>query len=222
MKMHYLFLMKIERLHDFADLAYASEWSKKFKPAGERLRLFQTVQALLTPHTVSGAHVLELGIGPGYLAMHLLEHLPNITYEGFDSSQAMLLIAATNLEGYADRIRFTAGDLLADDWTEHISEAPQIVLSTWALHDLFTIENIAAVYRNVHALLRQGGLFINGDFIKPELSEFEYEGGRIKPSQHLTLLSEMGFKGVQKIADFEVDVHAPTPANNYSVFVGRV
>jgi len=35
-------------------------------------------------------HVVELGVGPGYLALALLEQLPNITYEGVDFSAPMI------------------------------------------------------------------------------------------------------------------------------------
>jgi len=61
-------------------------------------------------------------------------------------------------------------------------------------------------------------MLLNGDFIKPEESKFEYEGGRIKPSEHLDLLERSGFSKVECIAEFEKSVEEPTTSNNYICF----
>jgi len=61
-------------------------------------------------------------------------------------------------------------------------------------------------------------LGLYGDFIKPENSPFEYEGGRIKPSTHLALLKKAGFDTVSIIIELEKNVMEPTTANNYSCF----
>lgn len=39
------------------------------------------------------------------------------------------------------------------------------------------------VYKSAFDILPKNGKLINGDFIKPEMSIFEYERGRIKPSE---------------------------------------
>jgi len=70
----------------------------------------------------------------------------------------------------------------------------------------------------VHKILPKGGMLLNGDFIKPEESNYDYEGGRIKPSEHIKLLQSAGFKSVRCLDEFDKDVKNPTTANNYACF----
>jgi len=155
------------------------------------------------------------------LADYLLSRLPNISYEGLDFSEAMLKIAKNRLLKYSARTVFTQADLTKDSWPTKISQSPKAVVSTWALHDLFSAKNIEFVYRKTKSILQPKGVFLNGDFIKPEMSTFDYEGGRIKPSVHLNLLTAVGFQSAVCLKEFEKDVLNPTTANNYACFEAR-
>ena len=210
--------MKIKALHEFHDLDYSIEWAEKFTPTPERISLFETILDSIANKGEKEVHVLELGIGPGYLAKYLLSKLDNITYEGLDFSSPMLKIASKRLANYKDRIVFTQADLTNDNWAEKLRHPPKIIVSTWALHDLFNQQNILSVYKNTILILQKGGIFLNGDFIKPEESNAEYEGGRIKPSSHLALLKSAGFKAVKCLKEFEKNLHNPTTSNNYACF----
>ena len=212
--------MKIEALHEFHDMDFSQGWADRFTPTPDRLALFETILQQIREIGGEDCHVLELGIGPGYLADYLLSRLPNITYEGLDFSKAMLKIAADRLTKFKDRVSYTQADL-TKGWQKRISKAPKVVVSTWALHDLFSQENIASVYQRTKEALQPDGLFLNGDFIKPETSTFEYEGGRIKPSVHLDLLESVGFQSAVCLKEFEKDVLNPTTANNYACFEAR-
>jgi len=66
--------------------------------------------------------------------------------------------------------------------------------------------------------LLDGGILLNGDFVKPEELDCEYEAGRIKPSEHLELLAAAGFKSAICVKEFEKDITNPTTSNNYSYF----
>ena len=96
---------------------------------------------------------------------------------------------------------------------------PTAVVTTWALHDPMQKDHIASVYRRVHEILATGGIFINGDFVKPESSTFPYEGGRIMPSEHLELLSAAGFNNPEFLGMYEENPDNPTMANNYAGFL---
>ena len=209
--------MKIEALHDFHDADFSKAWADKFESTPERLRLFQTILQHIEGFGKE-LSVLELGIGPGYLADFLLENLPNITYEGLDFSEAMLDIASKRTAKYSQRIHFTQADLVRDNWTTQLKKAPNVIVSTWALHDLLEKKNIASVYQSAFEILQKGGVLLNGDFIKPETSTHEYEGGRIKPSEHIELLQVAGFQHCVSVAEFEISVEEPTTANNYVCF----
>ncbi len=211
--------MKIEKLHEFHDPEFSQGWSDRFKPSPPRLELFDTILAEVKKISFPKVQVLELGIGPGYLAAHILERDLNIYYEGLDYATPMLDIAAKRNAAYKDRLVFTQADLTSDNWGDQIQKQPDAIVSTWALHDLFSQDNIFKVYKIAYNILPKGGILLNGDFIKPESSPFEYEGGRIKPSTHLALLMNAGFDSVSIIKELEKNVMEPTTANNYSCFM---
>jgi SAM-dependent methyltransferase len=210
--------MKIQALHEFHDADFSKEWTEKFKPTPPRLKLFELMVQQIEHVGGKNAHVLELGIGPGFLAHHILDNLPDITYEGLDFSKSMLEIAKKRTEKHKKRIDFIQADLLTKAWKKRLKKTPGVIVSTWALHDLFDKKNIFNVYKTVYDVLLDRGLLLNGDFIKPEESQYDYEGGRIKPSEHLELLRKCGFQDPECIEEFEKSVDNPTTANNYACF----
>jgi len=206
--------------HDFHDPAYAQDWADRFVPTPSRQALFDTIVDQLTSHALPHSHIVELGIGPGYLALEILGRIPHLTYEGVDFSEAMFAIARARLADFAGRIVFTQADLTGDGWVARLSQTPGALVSTWALHDLGAEAHIASVYQRARAVLPPGGLLLNGDFVKPDESAFDYEPGRITPTRHEALLREAGFRDVARLAYLEKDVANPTSANNYVCFVG--
>jgi len=210
--------MKIEALHEFHDANYSKEWAERFEQTTARLKLFGTILEQIEKVGFNTTSVLELGIGPGFLANYLLKKLPQITYEGLDYSNSMLAIATERTEAYKERIKLTQADLINDVWKNRIKGIPNVIVSTWAIHDLFEKKNILNVYKTAYKILPRGGLFLNGDFIKPEESSYEYEGGRIKPSEHIELLRIAGFHNPRCIEEFEKSIEHPTTSNNYACF----
>ena len=210
--------MKIEKLHEFHDPEFSQAWSDKFKPTPPRLELFDTILTEIQKISSLTKRVLELGIGPGYLAAHILGKHSAILYEGLDYATPMLEIAAKRNVAHKDRLFFTQADLTSTNWGSQIQNQPDVIVSTWALHDLFSQDNIFKVYQIAYNILPKGGVLLNGDFIKPENSPFEYEGGRIKPSIHIALLKKAGFQSTSIIKELEKNVMEPTTANNYSCF----
>jgi len=117
-----------------------------------------------------------------------------------------------------NRVTLTQADITNPEWTMSVSEEPKVVVSTWALHDLTSKHHIKSVYQSVCKILAPQGILLNGDFIKPESSQHEYEHGRIRPSEHLELLEQSGFQSWECLKHFEVNVQSPTTSNNYSCF----
>ncbi len=210
--------MKIQALHEFHNADFSKEWAEKFKPTTPRIKLFETILKQIEKVGSTTTSVLELGIGPGFLARYLLDRLPQISYEGLDYSNAMLKIAKKKTERHRSRIDFIKADLINEEWGQTIKCTPTIIVSTWALHDLFTKKNILNIYKTSYGILPGGGLLLNGDFIKPEKSKYEYEGGRIKPSEHLELLRKVGFQYAECLEEFEKSLENPTTSNNYACF----
>ncbi len=210
--------MKIKALHEFHNKSFSQEWAEKFKPTAPRIKLFETILKQIEKVGFPATSVLELGIGPGFLAKYLLDRLPEISYEGLDYSHPMLKIAEKKTEDHKKRIDFIRADLINKKWGKTIKSTPNVIVSTWALHDLFERKNILNVYQKSFEILPEGGLFLNGDFVKPEESKHNYEGGRIKPSEHLELLRKVGFRDAECLEEFEKSVENPTTSNNYACF----
>ena len=194
------------------------DWADRFVPTPPRQQLFDLIVSCLLADPLPHPHIVELGIGPGYLALEVLGRVPKHTYEGLDFSQPMLGIAAQRLHAHQDRITFTQADLTSREWGAKLSATPGAIITTWALHDLGSEAAIEAVYQVAKQTLPSGGLLLNGDFVKPETTRFEYEAGRIAIKRHLELLADCGFRDVQCRAYLEADAESPTAANNYACF----
>ena len=135
---------------------------------------------------------------------------------GLDFSRSMLEIAARRLGAQASRIVFRQADLMRDEWWTKLPGVSDGIVSTWALHDLGSQENVEAVYARCARALRGRGILLNGDFIKPEGSGHDYEPGRFEVETHLQMLRRVGFTQAECLALFEEELEAPTAAQNYA------
>ena len=208
--------------HEFHDEDYVSDWADRFVPTKERRELFALMCSELKSHIPADAGIVELGIGPGYLAEHLLGLLPNIRYLGVDFSAPMLAIARTRLVQHASRVDYLQADLIRDNWSKGVKISVHAIVSTWALHDLGSREAVAAVYGYCAAVLQNGGLLLNGDFIKPDTARHEYECGRFEIATHVRLLRCAGFTNVGCLGVLETEIESPTAAQNYACFKGVI
>ena len=69
---------------------------------------------------------------------------------------------------------------------------------------------------------REGGIFLNGDFIKPDAAVRDYEPGRFEIARHLAILRRVGFSSAECVAVLEEEIDSPTAAQNYACFRGVV
>ena len=98
-------------------------------------------------------HVLELGIGTGGFTKHLLRLNPAAVITGIDASSRMIENATQNLAEYRDRL-----SLLHGEFPGAIPEGDyDCVVSAIAL-SFYTID-YTALFRKVHQVLQQGGVF---------------------------------------------------------------
>lgn len=79
--------------HEFHDAAFVRGWADRFVPTAPRIQLFDLILDQIRQTSVPNVHVLELGIGPGYMARHILERNQTITYEGLDFSEVFFGVA---------------------------------------------------------------------------------------------------------------------------------
>ena len=202
--------------HEFHNVTFVRGWADRFLPTAPRLQLFDLILDQIRQPSMSNPHVLELGIGPGYMARHILQRHQTITYEGLDFSEVFLEIARETVGGMLPRVTLTKADLMDQSWPKKLSKKPGAVISTWALHDLGGQQAVADVYARCYETLPVGGALVNGDFIKPDGTSWEYEPGRFEISRHLDLLRNAGFSDPKSLVHLEPNLKDPTPAQNYA------
>ena len=54
--------------HEFHSKEFALGWAERFIPTPERIRLFELIFSQLEESVPRDGNIIELGIGPGYLA----------------------------------------------------------------------------------------------------------------------------------------------------------
>lgn len=112
--------------------------------------------------------VLDLGCGPGSLAVRLLARLPEATVVAIDADPVLLALgraASAELPG----LRFAEADLRVPGWSQSLGldREPDAAVSTTALHWL-TEQALAALYAEVAGVLRPGGLLLDGDHMRED------------------------------------------------------
>lgn len=98
--------------------------------------------------------ILELGSGPGALAEQILSRCLVTRYYLVDSSSPMHDLARKRV-GADVRAAFVRADFGDADWTTHIPEAIDAVVSMQAVHELRRPERVPDLYRQLRVLGRQ-------------------------------------------------------------------
>src|SRR3984957_15328647 len=202
--------------HEFHNAAFVQGWADRFVPTPPRIALFDLILERISAPGLPNTHVLELGLGPGYMARHILERNPDLSYEGLDFSDVFFDVARTTIGTYMPRVKLTKVDLMDQAWPHALSRQPGAIISTWALHDLGGQQAVADVYARCHEILPKGGILMNGDFVKPDGTSWTYEAGRFAVDRHLELLRLAGFQEPASLALYEHNIENPTSAQNYA------
>ncbi|MFJ9806781.1 class I SAM-dependent methyltransferase [Streptomyces sp. NPDC101158] len=130
----------------------------------ERFRvMLDMVEAVVGPEP----RVLDLACGTGSITSRALDRFPRATSTGVDLDPALLAIAEGHFAGDA-RVTFVTADLKDPAWVESLPyDSYDAVLTATALHWLHS-EPLAALYRQVAGLVREGGVFMNADHMIDE------------------------------------------------------
>jgi SAM-dependent methyltransferase len=108
---------------------------------------------------------VDAGGGSGRLMAKLLERWPNARGVVVDQSPAFLAIAERRLAPFDGRGLCLLSQL-QEDWLEDLPEEPWVVVSMSAIHHL-TPDEKHALHQRIHHALVPGGLFLNGDEVRP-------------------------------------------------------
>jgi SAM-dependent methyltransferase len=125
---------------------YNRHWGERFLPMA-----LLALEKLALDYIPAGANVLDLCCGTGQLAMDLTALGYRVT--GIDGSSEMLSFARENAPG----VKL----ILEDARTFSLPESFHLVDCMFdSLNHVMSLKGLAAVFRNVHAALLKGGLFI--------------------------------------------------------------
>ena len=107
--------------------------------------------------------VLDLGCGPGSLAVRLLDRMPRATVIGIDADPVSLALAEAAYSGRPG-LRLVDLDLRVPGWSARLvlGRPADAAVSTTALHWLRGPQ-LRAVYAELATVLGPGGLLLNGD-----------------------------------------------------------
>ncbi len=110
--------------------------------------------------------VLDLGSGPGSLAVRLLDRIPGAHVVAIDTDPLLLTLGRAAYSGLPG-LRFADQDLRASGWTGALAldRAVDAAVSTTALHWLHA-EALRGMYAQLATVLRPGGLLLDGDHLK--------------------------------------------------------
>lgn len=114
----------------------------------------------------SEGKIIDLGCGSGRWAEQCLERFPQVRLILIDQSNAFLDLARQRLGRFANQVEFHQFRL-QEDWYLAIREPVDLIVSMSAIHHLDPQEK-QQLYRRCYRLLSPGGLFLNGDEVRPE------------------------------------------------------
>jgi len=135
------------------------------------------------------ACVVDLGGGSGRLIERVLEQSPNSRGVVIDQSPAFLAIAERRLARFGSRASFIE-QRLQGDWRSAMPMQPNALVSMSAIHHLEPAEK-QSLYQTCFEVLAPGGLFLNGDELRPE-SDADYLAAMRWWSHHKELETAAG------------------------------
>lgn len=115
--------------------------------------------------------ILEIGPGPGYIAIEIAKLLPQVEVIGLDASQTMVEIAARNAEEaeVADRVAFQLGNAAQMPFP---GGSFDFVVSGGSLHEW---KEPVKVFGGVYDVLKDGGKALIGDLRRDAPKELRDE-----------------------------------------------
>jgi SAM-dependent methyltransferase len=165
---------------DLRLMSEAREWeSTAMSKRPWRTAFFVEFAAAIKAAPVSVGRVLELGSGPGFLAEHLLNALPSVSYVALDFSPSMHQLAETRLGPLSARVQFVERSFREPIWPQGLGMFEAIVTNQ-AVHELRHKRYALELHRQAKELLASGGSYLVCD-------HFVGEGGMKNDQLYMTV-----------------------------------
>ena len=144
---------------DFRSMRDCLEWESKAMARPFRLDFFDAITNQLRKLDTADLRILELGSGPGFLALYIVERLPEVSISLLDFSPAMHELAGKRLALYRERVTFVERNFKDVDWPAGLG-AYDVVVSIQSLHELRHKLYAEALHRQVRTLLKEQGSYL--------------------------------------------------------------
>lgn len=178
---------------DLRQMADARQWADEaMSKRPWRTEFFDAFATVLRDGDAE--RVLELGSGPGFLAKHLLDALPDIAYLALDFSPSMHRLARERLGDAAARVTFVERSFRDADWDAGLGTFDHVVTHQ-AVHELRHKRHARGLHAQVARLLAPGGRYLVCD-------HFSGDGGMQNDQLYMTIeeqrlaLADAGFQRV--------------------------
>jgi trans-aconitate methyltransferase len=156
----------------------AARWVERWERQQQRYAIDReerfTVVADVVEHVTAERPrplVVDLGCGPGSLAVRLARRLPRARIVAVDMDPVLLELARAHggVPEAADAVRYVEAVIGAEGWTSALGlDGPlDAAVSTTALHYL-PRHRLQRVYGQLAGILRPGGVLVNADHLVPE------------------------------------------------------
>lgn len=165
--------------HDWTSEAYVEEWVRR-QQAGDpsRAERFQLVCDLLPFPRDATVTILDVGAGYAPVSRFILDRYLHATCVAQDGSVPMLNRARSLGASYRERFKTHQSDLFEASWLPREFGPFDAAVSSSCLHNLRDFDRISEIYREIHARLKSGGVFLNEDLIHAPTAELRrrYDG----------------------------------------------
>jgi trans-aconitate methyltransferase len=143
---------------------FLSTWESQQNALTEmREQRFSFMMDILEHTQTKAIKILDVGCGPGSFTIRLARRFPNAQISSIDYDPVLLRIARKNLSIYGSRIKILEYDLREKEWIRDLTnEKLDAIVSTTALHWI-PKEKLTLAYENFYKLLKNGGIFMDGD-----------------------------------------------------------
>jgi SAM-dependent methyltransferase len=150
--------------HDWHSPQYVNDWiTRDVTRDGQRRPLLERMLgAAPWPHDAE-IRVLDVGAGYGLVSEVVLQNFPRARVTLQDYSAPMLDRARERLAQYSGRVTFVLADLTDRTWPAKAGGPFDLVVSGLAVHNLRDEAAMRAVYRDIHGMLKPGGMFLDYD-----------------------------------------------------------
>jgi ubiquinone/menaquinone biosynthesis C-methylase UbiE len=158
--------------HDWSSREYVRTWAERQDERQfEREAIFRALADVLSSDPEAAIRFLDLGAGYGALTQFLLEHFPRATAVCQDGSAEMAKLGRQRMKPFERRFRYVLCDFSRPGWSRKIKGPFDAVVSSIAIHNVRSPDTIRAIYKEIFALVKSGGCFLNFDRMTPTKQE---------------------------------------------------